>query len=334
MVLRCSVLRPDLDRRKLPEPTQQTVGRTTDQKQLAVRIECHQQLVGDGAHARPALRGGSQFLGTLGQGPAFSRQRTHRAPRRSGSTHRGPQLHERLIPIPGPIGIDELAGSLPQARSRGVLEVEEAGQHAPHVSIHGGHYLAVDDARDGARGVLADPRKRPETLGVLREHPAEPLPHDQGRAPEIPGPRIIAEPLPCLEHGLFVSLRKIRHRGKALHPAEVVGNRRLDAGLLEHDLGDPDPVWLPALSPREVTPVGVVVLQEKLSEPGRVGGGSHCESQVRSPTLGRELGRGVGRTSEGLTVGNSVASPCSYPPSTLNCRVYFRVNARPRGPSS
>ena len=88
---------------------------------------------------------------------------------------------------PGTLWIDELASSFPQACVRGVLKVEESGQHAPHIPIDCGHHLPVGDARDGARTVLADTRKCLETLGVLRKHPAEPVPHEQGRATEIPG---------------------------------------------------------------------------------------------------------------------------------------------------
>ena len=271
--LRWEVLRPDLDRRKLPEPAEETVGWSLDQEQLAVRIVCHQHRVGDRTHTRSALRGRPQLLRPLGPSQAFPHQRTFRAPRGPAGAYRGSQLHERLIPIPGTIGIDELAGSFPQARVGGIHEVEESGQNAPHVSIHGGHNLPVGDARDGTRAVLADPRQRLETPGVLRKHPAEPIPHDQGRAPKIPGPRIIAESFPCLQHGLYVRLRKILHRGKALHPPVVIRNRGLYTRLLEHDLGDPDAVWLPTRSPRKVTAMLVVVLQEEASESVRIAGG-------------------------------------------------------------
>ena len=267
---RGALLRLHLDCRKLPKPTQETVGRTTDHEQLSDRVECHQHRVTGFTHARPTLRGRPQLLRTLRFGPALFGQRTNRAPRGSGGTYRRPQFHERLVPVPRPVGIDELAGSCPKAGVRGVRQVEESGQDTPRVPIHGGHHLAISDARDRPSAVLADPGERLETPRVLRKHPTEPLPHDEGRAPQIPGPRIVTEPLPCLQYGLLIPLGKRVDRGKTLHPAVVVRNRGLHACLLEHDLGNPHTVGFPTLSPREVTAMGVVVLQEEPSESVRV----------------------------------------------------------------
>ena len=84
-----------------------------------------------------------------------------------------------------------------------------------------------------------------------------------------------------LQYGLLVPVSKCLDRGETLHPAAVVWNRGLYTCLLEHDLRDPHPVWLPALSPWEIAPVGIIVLQEEPPKSGRVREGRDSEGQAR-----------------------------------------------------
>ncbi|MPN22717.1 hypothetical protein SDC9_170100 [bioreactor metagenome] len=82
---------------------------------------------------------------------------------------------------------------------------------------------------------------------------------------KIAGAAIITEPRPELHQQL---LRRFGQRfdcGQGLHETLEIGDHRLDPGLLEHDLGDPDAVGVPILPPRQDARVNAI----PTSDPGR-----------------------------------------------------------------
>ena len=86
--------------------------------------------------------------------------------------------------------------------------------------------------------------------------------HHHGAGMQVARPRIIAKPGP---HAQDIVERGARQRpdvGPARDELLEVGPDRLDPGLLQHDLGKPDPVRVGQLAgrrpPRQLAPVPVV----------------------------------------------------------------------------
>ncbi len=74
--------------------------------------------------------------------------------------------------------------------------------------------------------------------------------HDNfGGLVQIARPAVITQPLPERKHFLLRSGRQIGNAREAHHPALEIRDDRLDACLLEHDLGNPDNVWGRGIAP-------------------------------------------------------------------------------------
>ena len=59
---------------------------------------------------------------------------------------------------------------------------------------------------------------------------------------QVAGARIVAESGPRLEHIIERRRRELFDRGEALEEAGIVRRHGADRGLLQHDLGEPDPI--------------------------------------------------------------------------------------------
>ena len=86
--------------------------------------------------------------------------------------------------------------------------------------------------------------------------------HDAGGFLQITGAAVVAKPLPLLEKHRLVGVCKGGNIGKGLQETVEIGFDRFHTGLLQHDLGDPYPIRGDALSPRQVSCVGMVPLQQ------------------------------------------------------------------------
>ena len=125
------------------------------------------------------------------------------------------------------------------------------------------------DGRDRGGGIGADAGERAQRGLACREHAAVALDHGAGAGVQVAGAGVIAQPGPGLQD---VAERRRRQRleiGPARQEARIIGRDGLDRGLLQHDLGEPDPVRIGALAgrrpPRQFPAVAVV--------PGEEGGG-------------------------------------------------------------
>ena len=79
---------------------------------------------------------------------------------------------------------------------------------------------------------------------------------------EVSGPTVISQPLPRLQDLVGFGSSKSLERGEPPHPALVVSEDGLDAGLLEHELGDEHPIGIRVVSPRERSACPIVVAKE------------------------------------------------------------------------
>src|SRR5437773_6404034 len=111
--------------------------------------------------------------------------------------------------------------------------------------------MARAEGKAGHRGggVFAETRQAPQSCGVAWDPAAVLLEDPPGRAAQVAGPRVIAEPRPRREHAVLAGAgegREIREAGEERFvPAADGGDRR----LLQHDLGNPDAVGVARPAP-------------------------------------------------------------------------------------
>ncbi len=115
----------------------------------------------------------------------------------------------------------------------------EAEKDALDIAIDHGDTLAEGDAGDGGAGVLADARKGTEFDGGVGERASALLDDELRRLVEHSGAAVVAEAGPGGEHLFFGGERKGDDGGKPAQKVVVVLDDGGDAGLLQHDFGDP-----------------------------------------------------------------------------------------------
>ena len=108
------------------------------------------------------------------------------------------------------------------------------------IAVQDGLWLVEGDAEDGAGGVRADPRQRPQGRPLCGQLSAMFFDDLTGCSMQVAGTGVVTKPLPEFEDVLQVSRRQCLDGGKAFHPAFEVASCRLRAGLLQHHLADPD----------------------------------------------------------------------------------------------
>ena len=131
----------------------------------------------------------------------------------------------------------------------------KTAEKAENIGVHDGRGFSQDEAANGGGRVGAHAGKRPPPLGTLGKTLVG---QNLGAFMEVSGPVVVSEALPHPQDLFFRRRREALNVGEAFHPATealLYGGRN---GLLEHDLGDPNPVRRSALSPR----VGVANLSE------------------------------------------------------------------------
>jgi len=63
---------------------------------------------------------------------------------------------------------------------------------------------------------------------------------------------IISEPRPVMKNVIDMRVRQHIYIRKRLHEPEKIGSNSLDLRLLQHDLGNPHPIWRRVVLPRQV----------------------------------------------------------------------------------
>ena len=252
-------------RGEFPKGGQQTIGRALGDLHLPGAAQ--QQ---DGflllAAAGLFLAGGQRKLRPGGVGHT---QVLHRAPFAQGAAvgqaDERPQFHQRLVKVPDTVLRQHLPDGLAEFLFYGgVLDVagvvQEAGGHPQHVAVYGGHPQVKGDGGDGPGGVFTQTGEPAQCREIGGERPVMLLHQQGGGFFEVPCAAVIAQSLPQLEELLLLHGGKggdIRQGGgKALE----VGDARLHAGLLEHDLRDPGAVGAGVFPPRQDAAVLVVPL--------------------------------------------------------------------------
>src|SRR5690606_6898997 len=120
-----------LDRGELPEPSEQAARLATREQEAPLADPDHRGQ-GEGRGGSADLGGRQARHAILGERDAVAADGAGGTAGRLGAAHGGPQLHERLVEIPGARTFDEGGGErpellLPRAISRESLNPEEAG---------------------------------------------------------------------------------------------------------------------------------------------------------------------------------------------------------------
>jgi hypothetical protein len=124
------------------------------------------------------------------------------------------QVHQRLVELGSSAARQMAAGPTDQTGfpflGPGVdLEIGQAGQDPPQVSIKRNLVLVESERSDSRRGVRADPRKPSQTLGRTRKFPPMFFGDDLRRLPKLQGSAVVSEALPGRQD---VAFRRPRSR--------------------------------------------------------------------------------------------------------------------------
>jgi hypothetical protein len=149
------------------------------------------------------------------------------------------------------------------------LQIEEPGENAGDVCFDQRDRLVESKGRDCIRGVTADAGQIAD--GIRRPWEATALlliDGDRG-GPQISGAGIIAEALPGVENFIFASGSKGSDRRKPAQPFIIIRNDGSDLGLLKHEFGNENGIWIRRSPPGEIAGVPAVPGKKRAAK-GRV----------------------------------------------------------------
>ena len=285
---------------ELPQPPVQAVGAAPREQDRAAPLD-PQRDPREHRQRRDALarRHPRQLLLAAGRaGAAGAGERAGEAARRARRAHGRAELHQALVEIArrgaGGQRLDDRAGERPDralaARRLDVLlDGEHAREHARDVAVDQRRALAVRDRRDRAGGVRADAGDVAQPGGGRRQR-ARPARDDLARAAvQVARARVVAEAGPGGEDVVERRVGEGPHRREARHPALPVRDHRRDAGLLQHDLADPDRVGIARATPGQVASGAAVVGDDGGGDGGGVGGGHEAGARY---AVGTEVSHG------------------------------------------
>jgi hypothetical protein len=136
------------------------------------------------------------------------------------------------------------------------------------VAVDDSDGLVAGDAGDGGRGVGAYAGELAETM-CGSGHSAAMVGEDGlSGCVEHAGTAVVAEAAPEGKNVLLVGFGEGLNRRKALEEGGIALDDYGDAGLLEHDFGDPDGVWIGGLAPGEIALAAVIPDEEFGSHAG------------------------------------------------------------------
>ena len=284
-----------LGHRETPQPLQQLFLPAVHQHPLPGKNQEHVPFLLPG---RPGLRKPGKLLRRpLGPGTAKLRQRAPFAVRGTGNADRRPQIHHRLVMVPGALLRHQFLRQFPDAgprlRFRRIVpQPVQPANYPDDVAVHRGHGHIIGNGSNGAGGIGADAPDPSQGLRIPGDFPAEFL-ADLLRSPvKVPGPGIVPQPFPHLQHILFPGLRQRPDRRKAGHEARIIIPHGVHPGLLQHNLADPGSVGIPDSPPGHLPGVFIPPAQQRF----------RCRMHAFPPLIKspRPKGRGEDR-SESLT---------------------------------
>ena len=148
---------------------------------------------------------------------------------------------------------------------------------APHVAIDDGLGPVEGNASNRPCSVSSHPGQLQNVFELSREF-AVMLSHNYSCGPlQISGPAVISETRPGGQHVLLRRFGQCPDIGEPSQEPFIIGKNRLDLGLLQHGLGNPDAIGRGMAAPRELAPMPLVPVQEQVLElPNSLPGPGFC----------------------------------------------------------
>jgi hypothetical protein len=202
-------------------------------------------------------------------------ERAHEATRGLRRADRRAELHQSLVELTrcvlGGQCRHQLASTLPQcalARRRLdiELEAEDAREHTSDISVDERCPLLECDRCDRAGGVGSDAGNLAQLARSDRQRAAPRIRNLSCAVPQVARARVIPEACPHGEHVVERGRGERLDRRKPRHPAFPVRDHGLHAGLLQHDLADPDRIRIARTAPRQVTPGAAVMRDDRAGD--------------------------------------------------------------------
>ena len=240
---------------KAGHPAQQALGRAGFQQHGAI---CAPHDIGNALTSGLCRLGGlaRQVCGhALHARRAKPRQRADAAGWRARRADRGAQIHHRLRMIAGPVPRCQPRG---KRRQRGLgpgqrLGVGEEPGHDPfHIAIDHHRGFVLCDRGNCGGGIGANARQGAQPGLGCRKHPAMIGHNRAGTGQQVARAGIIAQPRPSLHHCGVGGCGQRRNIGPKRCKAMEIAAHRRHRGLLQHHLGQPDPIRVWALARRPV----------------------------------------------------------------------------------
>ena len=164
---------------------------------------------------------------------------------------------------------------------------QKAGENAKHVAVDGRRRQFEADRADRSGRVVADAAKRADLVVLRRKHAAVVADDLLRGALQIPRAAIIPEPFPKLVQPFGRDARQREDVGQLGDKAAVMIDRRLDARLLQHDLGDQNVIRLAVHAPGKVSGVRFIPRQKRAGKKTDRGRG-HGEASFFRKRMMRE----------------------------------------------
>jgi hypothetical protein len=256
--------------RQLPEAAEQALGGTPPEHDAIAIRDPQRGTRQDRQLALLLARSDDRqlVLPTRACRAALRSERAEQAARRRWRAQRGAELHQTLVEIAGcMIGRHrghQFAGALPQrALPDGGLDVvidrEHASEHTRDIAVDERRTFAIRDRRDCTGGVGPDAGHLTQLARPRRQCAGKRLGHCLRARVEVTRARVVAKARPRGEHIVERRGGERGHRRELRHPALPVRDHRLDARLLQHDLADPDRIWITRATPGQVAAVTPIV---------------------------------------------------------------------------
>ena len=184
-----------------------------------------------------------------------------------GHTLDGAQLHHRLIVQTRSLPVQLLFRQLGKqllARSRidGRIEGIPTREHPIDIAIDHRIGLIPRKRDNGSRCIVADSLQGTYRSIVRRKDPPMLLHDHPGSRMHIPGPAVVAQPLPILQNLLFRSRRQSRHIGKTIRETHKIIQSLRHTGLLENNFGHPDQIGILRIPPRQIPTVLLIPVEQ------------------------------------------------------------------------
>ena len=183
------------------------------------------------------------------------------------------QFHQGGIVFAGVFFREKPGGRGPKLFSSGAgidryLQVEEAGENPRDVCFDDRDRLVESKGRYRVGSVAANAGQIADQIRRFREATAVFSADGDSGGSQISGARIIAKTLPGVENVRFRGGGKSGDTREAAHPRVIVGQNRRDLGLLEHELGNQNRVWIRGAAPWEIAAFFAIPGKKQAAERG------------------------------------------------------------------